>query len=463
MSTQYPNNLDSFINPLPGQKLNNPSHSTIETAQNDALAAMQGYLGTVGTTSTTTIGYIATHAYGPGNPIPTSGINFGASSLPASSIYGTFPATGVTFPASSLPASALYGTIPTSVLQNSGVPAPITLTSAEAIANGAAVAAGYFQTDGGVKFDTSAATTGDSVTSLNVNITVGSNVNRLLLLSVSNYNQPAGTARTITTATFAGVSVTLIPAASTAPRMQVYYVIAPPTGVGNFAVTFSGVTFAALSVSSYYNTKQSGVPDAATASAISAAIVPLTLSPSSDGCLIFGGISSYNSGSNTATQVYSGANFNVVSVIGDINPGATMYSGDMGTLAPNQSFTFSLNATTANPAPVAFALAIAPFTPPAYSYAVNASAEAVTAYSPSAALPFRQAAFIGYALNAVTGSGMPIIVQNVAVVTNQSGLLPFAQYYLGNTPGSIQTTTGTFARKAGIAINSTTLLITDIW
>lgn len=71
----YPNSLDSFTNPLATQKLNSPSHSGIETAQNTALSALEQYVGTIGSTSTTSLTYLLNH-------------------IPATGLVGTVPVSG---------------------------------------------------------------------------------------------------------------------------------------------------------------------------------------------------------------------------------------------------------------------------------------------------------------------------------------------------------------------------------
>ncbi len=44
-----------------------------------------------------------------------------------------------------------------------------------------------------------------------------------------------------------------------------------------------------------------------------------------------------------------------------------------------------------------------------------------------------------------------------------SGLAIGVQYYLSNAPGQFSTTSGTVARKAGIAVSSTEMLVTNVW
>ena len=54
----YPTSLDSFINPTPTEPMNNPSHSAIEDAQNNALTALETNIGINGSAVSTTIDYL---------------------------------------------------------------------------------------------------------------------------------------------------------------------------------------------------------------------------------------------------------------------------------------------------------------------------------------------------------------------------------------------------------------------
>ncbi len=70
--------------------------------------------------------------------------------------------------------------------------------------------------------------------------------------------------------------------------------------------------------------------------------------------------------------------------------------------------------------------------------------------------------FIGFADAAITaGNSGTIDLSGVASIF--SGLLTGEQYYLGDTAGSVSSTPGTLTHKVGIAKNSSTLDITNIW
>lgn len=53
----YPSTISSFTNPAPTDRLNNPSHSSIETAQNAGLTEIQTFLGTTNTSVLGTLLY----------------------------------------------------------------------------------------------------------------------------------------------------------------------------------------------------------------------------------------------------------------------------------------------------------------------------------------------------------------------------------------------------------------------
>lgn len=51
----YPSTITTFTNPLPTDRLNSPSHSSIETAQNTGLTELQTFVGTLASTAGTLI------------------------------------------------------------------------------------------------------------------------------------------------------------------------------------------------------------------------------------------------------------------------------------------------------------------------------------------------------------------------------------------------------------------------
>lgn len=57
MPTNYPNALDALLNPSPSDPLNAPGHASQHSNVNDAIEAIEAYLGTVGSLNTQTITY----------------------------------------------------------------------------------------------------------------------------------------------------------------------------------------------------------------------------------------------------------------------------------------------------------------------------------------------------------------------------------------------------------------------
>lgn len=80
----------------------------------------------------------------------------------------------------------------------------------------------------------------------------------------------------------------------------------------------------------------------------------------------------------------------------------------------------------------------------------------------SADVSGRYESFIGFAQEAidVDASGKVFVS---GVVTGLTGLTAGSTYYLSDTAGEISTSAGSNTRKVGIALSTTTLLITNIW
>lgn len=92
----YPTSLDSFTSPTANQKLNSPSHSTIETAQNTALAALEVKLGVDSSAVATTIDYLLknTASSDPGHKHTFASLsNFNVSGSPATGSVMQFNGT----------------------------------------------------------------------------------------------------------------------------------------------------------------------------------------------------------------------------------------------------------------------------------------------------------------------------------------------------------------------------------
>lgn len=86
MATNYPNNLDTLTNPTPTSPVTNPSHSAQHANANDAIEAIEAYVGVAGSTSGSTItGRIYALEQGGGGTLdsvdPNEGLAITGSSL----------------------------------------------------------------------------------------------------------------------------------------------------------------------------------------------------------------------------------------------------------------------------------------------------------------------------------------------------------------------------------------------
>jgi hypothetical protein len=70
--------------------------------------------------------------------------------------------------------------------------------------------------------------------------------------------------------------------------------------------------------------------------------------------------------------------------------------------------------------------------------------------------------FVGFANAAISATVTGSVVVG-GVVSGLSGLVAGKTYYLADSAGTISTTAGTNTKKVGIALSTTTLLITNNW
>lgn len=77
MSTNFPGAIDSFVDPTPTQKLNNPQHNIQHSNANDAIVAVQTAIGITNSTDTNSIQHQMTYLYNQiaGESSPTALIN----------------------------------------------------------------------------------------------------------------------------------------------------------------------------------------------------------------------------------------------------------------------------------------------------------------------------------------------------------------------------------------------------
>lgn len=164
-----------------------------------------------------------------------------------------------------------------------------------------------------------------------------------------------------------------------------------------------------------------------------------------------GGQSSYNFTFNytmTAGTVYaivihgitgSGA-FNNIIVYGDgSGPGrSTSPDGTTWTAFPGSSFYYIVR------------------------YTFSTSGQVALTSTDSTNSPGQYASFIGFVYaTTIKGSSAPVVISGSAV--GLSGLTLKGQYYLQDTAGTIGTSVGSNTRKAGIAVSTTQLIITNLW
>jgi hypothetical protein len=327
-------------------------------------------------------------------------------------------------------------------------------TAAEGVVAGAALATGYYQSDGGIKVDGSIsafAVTGSSGV-YSQSITVGSNSNRVLFVAIRYRNNGATTPSSVQ---FNSVAITNIDGNvnSTNGGLWTGYLVAPTAGTFNITWTISGVgsDVAVLYVASLYNCVQTSQPDThAFVSNISGAVVTTaTVTPSigaflmtltGSSSILGGGLAWENNGSQSGT-------------------GITLWYGDANKTFPSVPITAAASGVGAG---IVTMVSIAPFTTPTLGAVVNASAANSSGTYADNFSGYRSLAFIGFAV-ASASAGASLNAVLAGVVSGLSGLTPSFQYLLANTGGTIATVAGSITRKVGIAISTTQLIVTNIW
>lgn len=290
-----------------------------------------------------------------------------------------------------------------------------------------------YQSDGGVTFDAKAVSSGTpSGGVLNIAFSVGNNANRVLLLVTDS--QGFGTANS---ATYNGVSMT---AGDTNAfnTSSAFILVAPDTGSHTLAINTSTNNTFWYAIYSYYNCKQTSVPDnhAVTGGANNRT---LSMTPVADGSLVFGCLTVSGQVPTTITQLAN----NLGSVANQI------YASDSGILSPISSQTIAITGTLTGSA--LFLISLAPFTAPIAAVKSTSASAAATSNT-----------FLGFALASAT-AGNSVTTLLAGEVPGFTGLSLGSQYYLSNSTGLISTTAGSVTRKVGIATSTTSLLISNIW
>lgn len=327
-----------------------------------------------------------------------------------------------------------------------------TFTARTAVTAGQAVAATYFQTDGGIKFDTNSTSSITSSTTVTKSFTVGANSNRALIVNIVSNVAP-------TTVTYNGVAMTQVTSVSCSTGsyiMYAYYLNAPATGANNLVVTLGSSGTAEITIASYYNVSQSGQPEVSNSQVGSGNSAAKAITTIANGALVvaLGGTGSGGSGAGPSSitnapnnQITNSATLSPTSIIADT--GAVYPAAQTFTTTYVSNFGGSFSNSIIN-------LSLAPATAPTGGAVVPASSATMTVganlYS----------SFIGFAQSSVS-AGSTVVVTTDGVATGLSGLTAGLQYFVNDTAGTIGTSAGTNSRKAGIALTATTIEVTNIW
>jgi hypothetical protein len=221
--------------------------------------------------------------------------------------------------------------------------------------------------------------------------------------------------------------------------LATFYLVAPATGANNLVVSgLSGTETTRVFAYSYYNAKQTGQPDNHSVTA-GTGNVTTSATPTVDGTLTFGGTWNQD---NALSAVSGNPNHNQTA--------SGYVFGDNGQIAPATSQSVDGQSATGSDRIISTIINIAPAT--AASYRVRKASSAIDNY--------KTRCFIGFP----SASGNDGDTKNVVVggvVTGLSGLTPLAIYYLNDTSGTYGTSPGTVTRKIGIALSTTTMLLTN--
>lgn len=333
-----------------------------------------------------------------------------------------------------------------------------TFTAESSIVGGTGVLPVYLsssQLDGGILKDNQTTHTWNALASVISSITIGNNPNRGLAVFVIS-GTPIFAPSVVT---FAGTPMNSIHSQqeSTSAQGTSWYQTQPSVGVGTLVVTFptNSSTYGAHTANSYYNISQTNQPEAVTLGASSSTVAAASIQTINRDDLVIsaamaGGFSPSSIASfNTSSPAF---NNNVSTVFNNTLTGMAIYNADSGPLDPVQllhaSVILSANVTT--PTLAIYQMALAPADIPDFKIALASAANSV-----------QSATFIGFSTGSIA-SGASGKVTMGGVVTGLSSILG-VQYYLGNTPGTIQSAAGIISRKVGIGISSTALLLTNNW
>lgn len=380
--------------------------------------------------------------------VPTQDENdalVGTSGAPSSSNkYVTNADTAVTSTANKVPRGNASGLIDSSWLTPSIVN---TLTAGESITDRNALVAGYYQADGGVLFDNKAITGGTYAAPVSLAITVGNHTNRTLIVLIS---VDSGT---VTGVTYNGVAMTQVQLVSSGSNQTMAYrLFAPTVTSGSVQMTIAGTSKYTLAAFSYYNTNQSAI-DSSNGNFYS---FPASVITTADTVVAAGSVIASLATLYQAATATFGTSVNANTNTQSNTSTFIARAGDSGQVVPAGATSISWAVTGTPTIASVMSVAVAPVTAPSYGYVLKSSSSTQT----NTAMLNKYQGFVGFALNAASAAGS-VVVQTDGIVTGLSGLTPTALYYLANTAGTISTTPGTNTRVIGIALSTTTLLITN--
>lgn len=346
------------------------------------------------------------------------------------------------------------GDLPSSLLPSNLL---YSLLAGEDIAEGDAVAAGYYQADGGLKIDaiTKGTATSDSSGNFIVtNFTVGTNTNRVLLLFV----QPSSsrTQDSVSSMEWNGDAFTTIDTASTYLNGNQYgtksaVLVAPDEGNHNLTWSGKASTTHDYWIISLYNAVQSTTVDAHAVSAqdTDSSTFPFTMSitPATKGARLFTVTNiSQNTGGGLSWENHGTSGF---------------YYGETNNLWPLPG-AMSINSGSTNTSGYGMSVAIAPITDVTEGYVVKATASNASATAADNFTNYRSKAFLGFAAAAASATdAVSVIISGVA--SGLSGMTSGEQQYLSDTLGEVSDSAGTLTRKVGIALADSDILITNEW
>jgi len=448
MSINFPTSIDSFTNPTATNKLNNPSHAVQHDNENDAIVALETKVGV-------------------DNSVVTTSLDYKINNIDPTKITGQVPiAQGGTGQATAN--TALNALLPsqtgnaTKILQTDGsnsswasivasnVGTGVVLPAAESISNGDAVCAGYYQSDGGVKFDANKKNAADVTgSSISDTLTIGSNSNKIAIAVINTNGTVSGTP------TFGGSNMTNIAGASTSSGgfvLSVWYIVNPSNGSQTFSASLSGNSHCNYTLYSYYNVKQTSSIPATNSGTSVTTPVSISVTPTAIGELLF-----YAIGDNTGTWSFTTLNNQLSST-----PALQTVTGDLGVATSATSVTVTGSNSGGGATTLMGAFTLAPATVALTGYVMQATAKSNTLYPAPSTTTFRSL-FMGIAQNAASAT-QNVTVQLTGLTSNLSGLISFTGYYLSNTLGQLSTSAGTNSVKAGTTTSKTTeLLITRIF